>query len=133
MNSPATYASVRQRSRQFCLFVTVSLIMGATFLASPAWAGGYCAIAFSRSTGRTGSGYSYDTRAGAQGPALLECGAADAFIAMWGYNSYISLATGRGRAWGTGRAQTAGRAERQALRNCSAADARISRTVHSFH
>ena len=133
MNFTSSEASLQPRSRRFSLVAALCLILGATFLAPSAWAGGYCAIAFSKSTGRTGSGYSYGTRAGAQNRALLECGARDAFVAMWGYDTYIALATGQGGAWGTGRATRQRAAERQALRNCPAADARVVRVVHSFN
>jgi hypothetical protein len=67
--------------------------------AEPAIAGGYSAIAYSKSTGRCGDGYGYNSRAAAERRALRECAAHDAFIAGWCHNRYIALATGPGGAW----------------------------------
>jgi hypothetical protein len=94
--------------------------------------GGFCAIAYSKSTDRWGESHGYDTRRGAERRALSECGAPDAFIAGWGHNCYVALATGGGGAWGFGWAYSKSEAQHNALGYCLAPDRRIRAVAFSF-
>jgi hypothetical protein len=94
--------------------------------------GGYCALAYSKSTTNWGEGHGFNTRAQAERRALRECRAPDAFVAGWGHNRYVVLAVGSGGAWGCGSEPTLRAASAEALRLCPAADAHILRYVYSF-
>lgn len=60
----------------------------------------YGAIAYSQSTKRYGYAWGKSTRTDAESAALRECGASDAFIAVWGKNTWLALAHGRGTSYG---------------------------------
>jgi hypothetical protein len=116
-------------------FVKIALmvLIASVFAAKPVMAGGgYCAIAYSTSTGQWGDSFGYNSRSGAERRALSECHAGDAFIAGWGYNRYVVLAVGSGGAWGCGSAPTKREAEMQALHLCRAPDAHIIRYAYSY-
>ena len=108
------------------------ILLCAIALPQAALAGGYCAIAYSRSTGKWGDSYSYGSRASAERAALRNCGARGSFIAGWGHNQHIALAVGHGGAWGFGVGASKDAAGRSALRHCPANDAHILRYVYSF-
>src|SRR3954468_12644627 len=106
---------------------------GALALTHAADAGGYCAIAYSKSTRHWGESYGRDSRAIAERRALKSCGASDAFVAGWAHNRYIALAAGPGSEWGFGISNTRADAERKALRDCPGSSAKILCSAHSFN
>ncbi len=60
----------------------------------------YAAIAYSKSTGRTGIGYNFATRAGAEARAIQRCGVSDCTIKVWVRNGCCALAVGDRGAYG---------------------------------
>lgn len=114
------------------LAVLVSVLCFASL--GTAWAGGgYCAIAYSTSTGNWGEGHGFYSRAQAEQRALRECNASDAFIAGWGQNRYVVLVVENGgAAWGCGSRPTLEAAKKEAYRLCPADDAHMLRYVWSF-
>ena len=101
-------------------------------LAVSSYAGGYCAIAYSESTGRDGYSDGYDNRRAAEEKALEECGTDDAKVVIWRHNGYIALARGAGQSWGAAGGDTREAAERKAKAECPSDEARIVRWAYSF-
>ena len=111
----------------------LAFVIGAACLGTALAGGGYCAMAYSTSTGNWGDGRGYNTRAEAEARAMGECHARDAFIAGWGHNRYVVLVVGNGgTAWGCGSQPTYEAAKREAFRLCPAADGHVLRYVYSF-
>ena len=78
------------------------------------------AIAFSRDTGANGYSFQYDSRSGAEARALKECGvhASDCTVASSFSDACGALAVGDGNGWGSSRAESIIKAERNALATC---------------
>ncbi len=77
------------------------------------------AIAYSESTGRSGSTckcWRYDE---AVRSALQNCGEPDAVIVRWGRNCYLALAVGDDRSYGCATAETAEAAASLAIQECA--------------
>jgi len=62
---------------------------------------GWGAISYNSSTGASGEGHGYPSRAAAQNAALSACGGGCRII-NWEQNTCIALATNSSRAWGEG-------------------------------
>lgn len=90
---------------------------------------GFGAIAYSFSTGRCGRSFGLDDQASAESFALQSCGAADAFVAVWGQNTYIALAVAPDGSWGWGYDGRAKLARKRALTACTGQKARIVAVV----
>ncbi len=112
-SAPSSISSLARRGR-LVLLALVFLFAGVTICE----AGAYGAVAISRSTGRFGSSYNYDTRAQAERRALSECGTRDARVLTWVANKYLALARGPGNSFGSGHASTERGAQREALHRC---------------
>ncbi len=111
-------------------WTVLSALLLCLALASAAFAGPYCAIAYSKSTGRIGQGEGLNTRAEAESRALAECGAPDAQVVGWCRDGYLALALGRSPGvYGTGRGDTLKDAQARALEACHSNHARIAKTV----
>jgi hypothetical protein len=119
------FAGLQSSSR----LVRVALFVIALFTAGSAWAGTYCAFAFSESTGRYGFADGFDSRRKAERYALGKCGTADASVVGWVNNGYLALAVGPGNSYGTGFGSSAEVACRNALRNCPRRPARVVKWV----
>ena len=118
-------------TRRLHRFTTLCALLFALVLTATCFAGGpYCAIAYSKSTGRYGHGEGYDSRAAAEYRALAECGTHDARVVGWVKNGYLSLALGRiVGTYGTGYGSDIYSAKARALRNCPSNNAHIVQTV----
>ena len=117
-------------SRRLQRFAALFSLLFAFALASVCYAGPYCAIAYSKSTGRYGHGEGYDNRAAAEYRALAECGTRDARVVGWVKNGYLSLAVGRYvGTYGVGYGSDIYSAKSRALRRCPSNSARIVQTV----
>jgi hypothetical protein len=77
----------------------------------------YAAIAFNKQSGATGYSYRHPSRARAEERALQECGRGCELVA-WVRNQCLSLATGRGNAYGYAMATNDARAMEQAVVEC---------------
>lgn len=77
------------------------------------------AIAYSQSTRRYGYAWGKATQADADNTALKECGAADAFIAVYGTNQWLALAHGNGTSFGWGHDTTEQAAQSRAIDGCA--------------
>jgi hypothetical protein len=130
--APISHPSLRRRSFIRCFLLTCITVLLALASTATLYAGGFCAIAYSVSTGRDGWSHSYDTRRGAERRALEECNANDARVVAWYHNGYVALARGDNGAWGCGYGPTRAVAESLALANCPSRHARIERYVYSF-
>jgi len=122
---------LRPASRRFHRFTTLCALLFALALTATCFASGpYCAIAYSKSTGRYGHGEGYDSRAAAEYRALAECGTHDARVVGWVRNGYLSLALGRlVGTYGTGYGSDIYTAKARALKNCPSDNAHIVQTV----
>ena len=82
------------------------------------------AIAFSRDTGANGHSFRYDSLSGAEARALKECSAyaSDCTVASSFSNACGALAVGDGNGWGSSRAESIIKAERNALATCRSYD-----------
>jgi len=119
--------SASQRLRRWAVLSALLLCVA---IASAALAGPYCAIAYSKSTGRIGHGEGQNTRAEAESRALGECGAPDAQVVGWCRDGYLALALGRSMGvYATGRGDTLQEAQKRALEACQSNHARIAKTV----
>ena len=84
----------------------------------------FAAIAFSRDTGANGYAYQYYNRPGAEARALKECGAyaSDCTVASSFGNACGALALGDGNGWGSSRAESIIKAERNTIATCRSYD-----------
>ena len=82
------------------------------------------AIAFSKDTGANGYSFRYDSLSGAEARALKECSAyaSDCTVASSFSNACGALAVGDGNGWGSSRAESIIKAERNALATCRSYD-----------
>ena len=82
------------------------------------------AIAFSRDTGANGYSFQYDNLSGAEARALKECSAyaSDCTVASSFSDACGALAVGDGNGWGSSRAESIIKAERNALATCRSYD-----------
>ncbi len=128
----AGFWSPLRRNRASLTIVLAVTLLAAVLLPTSVSAGGYSALAYSKTTHRWGESHGRISRADAERRALAACNSRGAFVAGWGYNNYIALATGSGSAWGFGFGRTRKIAESHALRACPARDARIVRYAYSF-
>ena len=80
----------------------------------------YGAIAYSQSTRRYGYAWGKTSRAEAEAAALSECTAGDAFIAVWGSNTWLALAHGDGTSYGWARNEESEQvAQSKAIAQCA--------------
>lgn len=122
--------NIPSTSRRPQRWTALSVLLLCLAFASAALAGPYCAIAYSKSTGRYGHGEGHNTRAEAEYRALAECGTHDAHVVGWCRNGYLSLALGRNLGtYGTGLGNTIYEAKARALKNCPSSSAHIVQTV----
>jgi hypothetical protein len=121
-----------RRSFTHCFLLACITVLLALASTATLYAGGFCAIAYSVSTGKYGLAATYDTRRGAERRALEECNVDDARVVAWYHDGYVALARGDNGAWGCGFGPTRALAESRALANCPSHHARIEHYVYSF-
>ncbi len=127
LKSPLRPSVASTRLRRWS--VLASLLLCLVFTGA-ALAGPYCAIAYSKSTGRIGQGEGLNTRAEAESRALAECGAPDAQVVGWRRDGFLALALGRTPGvYGTGQGDTLKEAQTRALETCHSNHARLAKTV----
>ena len=85
--------------RWIAAFAVAAVLFAA---AQVARADAYAAIAYSESTGQYGYTYGYDDLGCAQNDAIANCGADDAFVAVWVENGWAALAVNDDGGWGYG-------------------------------
>jgi hypothetical protein len=98
------------------LVITLSLI--AAFPLSAESYENWGAIAYSDSTGRSGTSYNYPSVGAAERRALDGCGEVDCKTVLTIANACGALAIADNGSWGTGLAQSRDQAERYALHHC---------------
>lgn len=88
-----------------------------TFLPGAALAELYAAIAFSPSTGYSGTSWNFSSQGAAEDEAYAQCGYTDCGTVLW-FTQCGAIAVGDGYGYGTGYAPALSTATDTALQNC---------------
>ena len=110
------FMSVTAQSRWIFTAALISLFSGT------AYAGGFAAIAYDKTTGKWGRYQGADYQSDAQNGAIQECanaGGVNCESVGWAYDGYVALAVGDGGHFGTGNVHDSqGDAENASLAVC---------------
>lgn len=98
--------------RSVCLAAVVTVLVPSAALAEL-----YAAIAFSPSTGRSGTSWNYNSQNEAETEAYYQCGIEDCDTVLW-FTQCGAIAVGDGYGYGTGYATSLNTATNTALQYC---------------
>jgi hypothetical protein len=112
-------------------YILIVVIFGSFAFSLPAYAGKFCAIAFSDSTCNYGFSFGAYSEREADRIALRGCNAGDAKIVGWCEDGYVALARGDGNSWGCAFGANLEAVKRKALYNCQSYHKHIEKWVYS--